>query len=144
MKTLLSFFVLLLAGNALAGEFTEFGRIHFQSASTWVPANKVCQRNGFYYHSKKDSVAVEHCPGDDNPGSANCKVTYKKLEQPMMSTRKRCAATDSSDRGECVKWEIIPYKQGPIVPVNIYDSLHSLEENRAPKAVRSFTIPNCF
>ena len=41
MKKILVLGVFLFSGAAFAGEFTSFGKIVFQSASSYVPANKV-------------------------------------------------------------------------------------------------------
>lgn len=140
MKAILLAMTMLFSGAAFAGEFTSFGRIHFQSASTWVPANKVCHAGGVYYHTKKAAVAVEYCNGE---GNSNCHTVMKPLAQPMKSTRKVCTQWTGRDDNNCVATRTVAYNQGPTVKVEIFRSQHDMEEGHSPASVRSYTIPAC-
>lgn len=140
MKAILMAMTVLFSGAAFAGEFTDFGKIHFQAASTWVESNKVCQAGGMYYHTKKAVQEKYEC----NDSGSNCRVwTTIPLVQPIESTRQRCAVFTGGDEGGCARWETVRYKQGPVVDVKTYASMHDWEENRNPIAVRKFTIPAC-
>lgn len=141
MKAMLLVLSMMFSGAAFAGEYTSFGRIHFQAASTWVPANYVCQKNGMLYHTRRASVNVVSCPGDASEGPSCTIVRTIPLVQPMVSTAQRCAHIEG--RGECRSWETYAYNQGPTVKVHVYASHHDMAEDRNPIAVRNFTIPTC-
>lgn len=140
MKALLLILAVLTSTTAHGGEFTQFGKILFQSASTWVPGNKTCVANGNIYHQELEAIPVERC---NNDSKNNCPVELMQLEQPIVSTRKRCAAYTDSDNKTCAKWVTVPFKQGPELKVEIYDSEKDIEDNRSPRKIIRYTIPNC-
>ena len=135
MKTLMIIASILIAGTAMAGEYTDYGRITFQKASTWVPANKVCSQGGFLYHKTKEFVAVDYCDDDNN----NCKTVYKALVQPVNSTRQRCSKMEDD---ECVAWTTVSFVQGT-VKADVYESMSALHDDEAPKSSFSYTVDAC-
>lgn len=140
MKTLLLILAVLTSTTAHGGEFTQFGKILFQSASTWVPGNKTCVSEGNIYHRDLEAIPVERCNNDDK---TNCTVELRPLEQPIVSTRQRCVAYSDSDNRNCVKWETVPFKQGPELKVEVYASEKDIEDNRTPRKILRYTIPSC-
>lgn len=141
MKALLLALTVMVSGPAFAGEFTSFGRILFQSASTFVPANKVCHADGMYYHTTKAAVAVEYC---ENDSRTNCKTVLKPLAQPMHSTREVCVATAGYDDKYCTATKTVAFNQGPTVKVEVYRSQdEAFDANRSPIRTGSYTIPAC-
>jgi hypothetical protein len=132
---------LLCASHSLAGEFTEFGRVLFQGASTWVRADKVCQKDGMLFHKSKQEVSVNYCNGRDN---SNCVLVKKPLgPQPIKSTTQRCVLSNGSDRDDCVKWATVPFVQGPTFKAKVYWSEQDYEQQRHPRATFDFVVPNC-
>jgi hypothetical protein len=132
---------LLLASPAFAGEFTEFGRVLFQGASTWVQANKVCQKNGMLFHRSKREVDVTYC---DRGDLSNCVLVKRPLgPQPIRSTTEKCALTSGGEREKCVKWVTVPLVQGPVFEAKVYGSEKDLDERRQPKAIYEYEAPNC-
>lgn len=138
MKALLLALSVLVSVPAFAGEYTSFGRILFQSASTFVPANKVCQLNGTLYHKTKATVAVEYCRAENS----DCYIVNKPLVQPMKSTRQRCAAFSGRDEGGCHAWETVAFNQGT-VKVEVFGSRHDMEEDRNPVRTYTYTVDKC-
>ena len=78
MKTIVFIIGALLSVSAAhAGEYSHYSRINFQSASTFVPSNKVCLGNGNIYHKTKATITVTDC----DHGSSNCVTQTRRLEQ---------------------------------------------------------------
>lgn len=133
---MMSLIAFLFTASAYAGEFSQPVSVLFQSASTWVPALKVCRDGNYLKHKKKDYIAVEYCESDSN---RNCKVVHKRLLQPVVSVAKRCAKTMGDN---CVVWESYPLDQSK-VKVFTYTSEHNMEEGRGGRLNGTYTIPNC-
>ena len=137
MKTIVFIIgALLTVTAAQAGEYSHYSRVNFQSASTFVPSNKVCRNAGMLYHKTKPTLQVSIC--DDN--NANCRTETRRLEQPVVSSAKRCAQYDGDD---CVAYEMYTLKQGPTASVQIYSSYEDYEDGRTPKSSKKFTLPAC-
>lgn len=135
MKALIVMAMLFAGSSAFAGTYTQFGKILFQKASTYVPANKVCQLDGMLYHKTKKSIAVDYCNDDDQ----DCVTVNKALVQPVKSSRKRCAQKDDN---HCLAWETVSFVQGT-VKAKVYRSLSALQDDEAPIRVYSYTVENC-
>ena len=135
MKLIVILAATLMSLSALAGEYTNFGKIQFQSASTWVPANKVCQDAGFLYHKTKDFVVVNYC----NDSGSDCTTKSKALVQPMNSTRQRCASYSGDN---CSAWITVPFNQGT-VKAEVYSSMSAMSDNKSPKSTYSYTVEAC-
>lgn len=137
MKTIVFVIGALLSVSAAhAGEYSHYSRVNFQSASTWVPSNKVCLSNGNIYHKTKATITVTDC----DHGTSNCVTQTRRLEQPMVSTAQRCAQFRGDD---CVAYETYTLKQGPTATVQIYSSFKAYEDGRTPNSTQKFTIPAC-
>ncbi len=135
MKTLLVLLMTLSFNMGFAKDYVSYGSIHFQSAATWVPAQKVCQDGGYLFHKKKASIAVEYC---DDRGD-NCKVVYKKLKQKMNSTRQRCSFYQG---GNCKKYITVPYIQGT-TKAKVYSTQQDMTEDRNPIDRFDYTVDAC-
>lgn len=137
MKNLIAIAALVLAGSAFAGEYTNYSRVLFQSASTWVPANKVCQANGFLYHKTKDSIPSYECTGSND---SSCTVVgYKPLVQPMNSAKDVCVEF-RSDR--CVAYAPTAFDQTTYT-VSVYSSYSAFDKNSTPKSQATYAFPAC-
>ena len=143
MKAILIAMAMMASGAAFGGEFTSVGRIHFQKAATWVPANKVCVADGVYYHKTKANIEVEYCNESDSGSKSNCRMVSKPLVQPMISSRQVCTQWTGSDDQNCAATAVVRYVQGPTVKVEIFGSQRDMEENRSPIRTGSYTISNC-
>ena len=129
----------LFAMGASAGEYTTFQKIIFQSASTFVPADKVCQSGKTLYHRSKKTIEVEYCNGGSND-RANCKVVSRPLVQPISSTRQRCSKMESD---ECVEWVTVPLVQGPTVKVKHYNSYNDMIDGQREVSESTVVLPKC-
>jgi hypothetical protein len=127
---------LLSTAAAHAGEYTHYNRINFQSASTWVPSNKVCQNGGMLYHKTKPYIEVTVC----EEGNKDCRTSVRRLEQPMVGSAERCAKWNGDD---CVAYETYVLKQGPSAKAEVYASYNDYEDGRSPKSVTKFQLPAC-
>ena len=139
-------FVIALAMSfaASAGEFSSYQRILFQTASTYVPANKVCTEGGNLFHKGKTEIGVEYCSGGSND-RANCHTVFKPLVQPMQSTAQRCARFTGHDQSTCATWETYSLNQGPTVKIDIWASEMEWSDGKghSPLRVETFVLPAC-
>lgn len=140
MKALILALSVLASASAAAGEFTYFGRIFFQSASTWVPANKVCQSGGYFFHKTKS--AIEVCRDDRDHGSCR-KSEMRPLVQPIVSTRTICVRSAGGDNDRCLETGSAAYVQSPKAPVAVYRNYQAFDKNHAPARNYTYTIPAC-
>lgn len=146
MKALVIVSALMFSVFASAGEYSGFSMtskgyavyqmINFQSASTFVRANEVCQKNGNLYSTKSATVSVDYC----NDHGSNCKTVTKALVQPMNATAQRCAKFSND---ECVAWETYALNQGPKAKISFYSDAKSYEDGDAAVSTASFTLPVC-
>lgn len=130
MKALIIVASALFAFSAFAGEYSKPVSVLFQSASTYVPAEKVCRDGNVLKHKTKAAITVSYC--DDN--DANCTYVSKALTQPVVSTAKRCAQYASD---ECVAWETYTLNQASVNIMSYND------DDVATGVVGKFTIPAC-
>lgn len=135
MKTLIFLATIFASTIVMAGNFEVYGRIHFQKASTWVPANKVCQQDGYLYHKTKDFVQPS-CTGKDVV--AGC-TAPKALIQPMNSTKTVCV---ESSRNFCKKTAVRPYNQGTVT-VKVFASQIAWDKNQMPIDTYKYTVDYC-
>jgi len=134
MKKLLMVSMLMFASSAFAGEVTSFGKIVFQSASSYVPANKVCQSNGYLYHKTKRAVVIECQPKD------GCDGDYSKpLIQPMESSKTFCV---KYSKERCLETGVSEYNQGT-VEAKVYRSEIDMDRGRRPISTYSYTVDQC-
>ena len=137
MKTIVFIIgALLTVASAHAGEYSHYSRVKFQSASTFVPSNKVCRNGNMLYHKTKPSLQVTIC----NDGNTECRTETRRLEQPVVSTAQRCAQYNGDD---CVAYETYTLKQGPMATVQTYGSYDDFEDGRTPLAPKKFALPAC-
>lgn len=140
MKTIMTGLIaLLFTASAYAGEFSQPVSVLFQSASTWVPALKVCRDGNYLKHKQKDYIAVEYCHNDSG---TNCEVVHKRLLQPVVGVAKRCAKSTGRDGNHCAVWESYPLDQSK-VKVFTYTSEHNMREGKGGRLNGTYTIPNC-
>ena len=119
----------------MAGEFTLFGKIHFQKASSWINASNVCEQDGYLYHKTKDGITVSHCNDDGD----NCTTSYRPLVQPVNSTRQRCSKFEDDN---CVAYVTVPYVQGTVTNM-VYSSQNAWQDGEAAKASYKYTVDSC-
>lgn len=131
MKSLVLLVSTLVAFSAFAGEYSKPASVLFQSASTYVPAEKVCRDGNTLKHKTKASIVVNYC--DDN--GANCTAVTKTLSQPVVSTAQRCAKFQSDD---CVAWETYTLNQAT---VNVWTYSNADGDNGYVSG--KYTIPAC-
>lgn len=137
MKTIVFIIgALMTVATANAGEYSHYSRINFQSASTFVPSNKVCRNGSTLFHKTKEFLQVTIC--DD--GGTDCRTETRRLEQPVVSTAKRCAKYVDDN---CVAYEMYTLKQGPTATVSTYASYNDFEDGRTPLATKKFALPAC-
>lgn len=140
MKTLMITLVsLLISTSAFAGEFSKPLSVHFQSASTYVPATKVCRAGDFLKHRSKEFITVTVCHSEN--GNGNCEVVRKRLHQPVVSMAQRCAQHIAGDQ-ECTVWESYRYDQSR-VRVMGYNSQRDMEEDDNGRMIGWYKIPAC-
>ncbi len=142
MKALLLALSLVSASAFGAGEFTTYSKVIFQSASTYVPSNKVCTAGGYIYHKTKAAISFEQCSGGSND-RANCVIVTRPLVQPMQSTAQRCAQFTGHDDKNCARWETYALNQGVTGKMLSYSSRKSFEDGDAAAKVTAFAIPAC-
>lgn len=144
MKSMIIVLALLAVGTASAGEYSVMSKVVFQSASTFVPANKVCTQSGNIFHKTKSSIEVPYCDESDSGSKSNCKIVAKPLVQPMKSKAQRCAKFESdSSGGDCLVWETYTLNQGKSGKITVYVSKDAYEAGSSPVAVKTFAIPSC-
>ena len=136
MRTLLMTIALLASTTVMAGEFTVYGKIHFQAASTWVSAKNVCQNAGTLYHKTKDYVKVTCHPKD------GCSDYVKPLVQPMKANKKVCLKATGKSGDNCVEYGVTGYNQGT-VKIESYKSEKDWDLGKAPTKVTSYTVDSC-
>ncbi len=137
MKTLIVLAAMLTSSLALAGEYTVYGSIHFQKASTWVTANNVCQEDGYLYHKTKDYVVVE-CSGRDK--MSGCEEVPRPLVQPMRSTKQICA--NYQGRGTCTETTTVAFNQGTVTS-EVYSSFAAWSKGGSPIRTFRYTVDAC-
>lgn len=142
MKALVIIASALFAFTASAGEYSKPLSVQFQSASTWVPAQKVCRDGNYLKHKTKATIEVEYCNESDSGSKSNCKIVSKPLVQPVVSTAYRCAAYTGSDDNQCTKW--VPYTLNQAsVKVITYSSKKDMEDGENGTITGKYTIPAC-
>jgi hypothetical protein len=142
MKALVIIASALFAFTASAGEYSKPVSVYFQSASTWVPAAKVCRDGNVLKHKTKATIEVEYCNESDSGSKSNCKIVSKVLAQPVVSTAQRCADYSSSDNNDCDVWETYTLNQAS-VNVYKYNSKKDMENGDRPTLAGKYTIPAC-
>lgn len=130
MKALIIVASALFAFSAFAGEYSKPASVLFQSASTYVPAEKVCRDGKVLKHKTKASITVPYC----NDNGSNCTYVSKALSQPVVSTAQRCAQFASD---ECVAWETYTLNQAT-VNMWTYD-----QKGENGFISGKYTIPSC-
>lgn len=138
MKTLLLAVSFLVSSVSFAGEFTTYQSIIFQSASSFVPANKVCQSGNHLYHVSRSTIDALYC---DDEGR-NCVADARPLKQPVVSTAQKCAQFNGPDDG-CSKWVSYTLKQGPVVKTYTYRSQKDWEDGKHYVSQGTYKIPAC-
>ncbi len=136
MKTLIFLATIFASTIVMAGNYEVYGRIHFQKASTWVPANKVCQQGGYLYHKTKDYV-TNYCTERDK--AEGCEANPVALVQPMMSSKTVCV---ESNRSTCTKSAVRPYNQGTVT-VKVFASQAAWENDQYPVDTYKYTVDSC-
>ena len=136
MKSVAFALLTLFAVSASAGEYTHYGRILFQSASTFVPANKTCLNGSSIRYSGKMQICDES--GDNQ---TNCRLVAVSLKQPVESTRVRCKTAVENDQ-DCEKITV-PFIQGPTVKYAVYRDFKDYEDDRSPVSSGRYTIRGC-
>ena len=139
MKAIVLALSLLVSGTAFAN-YTSVSRINFQSASTSVPANKVCQANGMFFHKTKAAIAVDYCSND---AETNCTTVYKALAQPIKSTKTVCVADQGRDDQRCVATKVVAYNQSTVATVSTYRTQDDAVRGISPIKTSTFVIPAC-
>ena len=139
MKAIVLALSLLVSGTAFAN-VTEVSKILFQSASTWVPANKVCHADGMFFHKTKSAIAVEYC--SNSRGTGNCETVYRSLIQPIKSTKDVCVKTTGREKN-CVATKTVAYNQSLTATVATYRGADDAVKGIGPVKTSTFTIPAC-
>lgn len=122
-----------------AGEFTNFGKIYFQKADTWVFANKTCLHEQNFYHQTKDFIEKISCSGSDD---SRCEVWKTvPLVQPVHSYRFFCSRYSED---ECVDSSKIRFLQDPNVRFEVYSSQKAFRENERPLKKGWYRVPGCY
>lgn len=143
MKALVIIASALFAFTASAGEYSKPSSVLFQSASTYVPAAKVCRDGNYLKHKTKATVEVEYCNESDSGSKSNCKIVSKPLVQPVVSTAYRCEDYTGQDDGTCVKEVAYKLDQSK-VSVWFYNSKKDMENgDKGWTNGTKFTIPAC-
>lgn len=137
-KIMMSLAVLLFATAAYAGDHNQPLSVLFQSASTYVPAMKVCRDGDFLRHKTKDYITLRTC---SNP-PLDCETIHKRLLQPVVSVAQRCAKTSGREGNNCVLWESYRLDQSK-VKVFSYSSEQNLIDGKNGRLAGTYTIPAC-
>ncbi len=129
----------LMTSVSMGGEFTNYGKILFQSADTWVPVNRVCRVSSYLYHKDQAYVEKVRCYGKDQD---NCEVwDRRELKQAVNSLRDKCSRFV---QGDCVEFEPAALIQGINAgEAKIYRSRKGFEEGEAPVDSFLINIPSC-
>lgn len=135
LKSFLFGTIILSSAMAMAGEFTVMGKIHFQGASSWVPANLVCSDGINLYHKKKASLKTS-CHGDNK---GDCKPMIKPYVQPVHSSKAVCVKDNSKG---CTKYAEVPYTQGT-VRVEVYRNESAWDKGQHPIRTYKYTVDDC-
>ena len=132
----------LFALTAVAGEYSKPASVLFQSASTYVPAAKVCRDGNYLKHVSKAAIQVEYCDESESGSKSNCKIVSKPLVQPVVSTAYRCGSFSGSDDQNCDQW--IPYTLNQAT-VNVwsYSSAKNMSNGKDGSVTGKYTIQIC-
>jgi hypothetical protein len=142
MKALVIIASALFAFTASAGEYST-ATVLFQSASTYVPAAKVCRDGNYLKHKTKAAIDVTTCDESSSGYDYNCKTVSKTLVQPVVSTAQRCKTFEpDSSGGDCLVWESYTLNQAA-VKVWVYNSKKDMEDGRNGSVKGKYTIPAC-
>jgi hypothetical protein len=143
MKVVVIIASALFAFTASAGEYSKPSSVIFQSASTFVPATKVCRDGDVLKHKTKAAIELEICEESDSGSKYNCKTVSRPLAQPVVSTAQRCAQYESdSNGGDCLAWETYTLNQAS-VKVWTYLSKKDMADGRNGSVTGTYTIPAC-
>lgn len=142
MKALVLIASALFAFTASAGEYSKPASVLFQSASTYVPATKVCRDGDVLKHKTKATIEVEYCNESDSGSKSNCKVVSKVLAQPVVSTAVRCAEFKGGDDNNCAAWESYTLNQSS-VNIWTYNSKKDANDGDGGRITGKYTIPAC-
>ena len=136
--TLVTLMVVVFAMPAFAGEFSQPDSVLFQTASTYVPALKVCRDGNFLKHKSKAAITVPYC-ADNN---LNCNEVKKTLLQPVVSVTKRCVKTFGRDGSQCKEWQSYPLDQSA-VRMRTYTSESAASDGKGGRVSGVYKIPPC-
>ncbi len=142
MKALVIIASALFAFTAAAGEYSKPSSVVFQSASTYVPATKVCRDGNVLKHKTKATIEIEICDESDSGSEYNCKTVSKALVQPVVSTAYRCESYSGSDDQVCEKQVAYTLNQAQ-VNVWTYSSKKNMSDGKGGTVTGKFTIPAC-
>ncbi len=142
MKALVIIASALFAFTASAGEYSKPASVIFQSASAYVPAEKVCRDGNTLKHKTKATIEVEYCDESGSGYKSNCKVVSKVLAQPVVSTAVRCADFSGTDDKDCAVWESYTLNQAS-VNIWTYSSKKNASDGKGGSITGKFTIPAC-
>ena len=143
MKALILIASALFAFTASAGEYSKPSSVLFQSASTYVPAAKVCRDGNTLKHKTKATIEVQYCDESSSGSDYNCKVVSKPLAQPVVSTAYRCESYTGTDDKDCAKQVAYKLDQSKVT-VWFYNSKKDMEDgDNGWTNGTKFTIPAC-
>lgn len=133
MKALLASIVFLVSASAFG--YMTGDKIHFQKDSTWVNSyyNKTICLNDQDVYEAVVSICTKYVNNGDDDRTC-VRRGSKKIYQPMVSTRLRCANWSNDN---CSDWERVDYVQSPNRTVSFYNDSDDLL-----KTV-SYTIKAC-
>ena len=103
MKLVIVLASAMFALTAVAGEYSKPSSVLFQSASTYVPATKVCRDGDTLKPKGKSSITYETCDESESGSKYNCKMVTEILLQPVVSTAYRCDEFTGSDDQHCAQ-----------------------------------------
>ncbi len=124
--------------NVYAGEFTNFGKMLFQKADTWVDANDICYSDQNYYHINKEYIEKVRCSGSDD---SNCEVwKLIPLVQPSKTAKFFCAA---KTEGGCTSTPANSLTNIPYLRYDVYRNRKSFAANERPVRSGWYLVPSC-